>query len=34
VPKDFAVKVKPPVRWQQPRRSSFSGRVALALTED
>jgi hypothetical protein len=34
IPKDFAVKVKPPVRGQQPRQSSFSGRVALALTED
>jgi hypothetical protein len=33
-PKDFAVKVKPPVRGQAPRQSSFSGRVALALTED
>jgi hypothetical protein len=33
-PKDFTVKVKPPVRGQQPRQSSFSGRVALALTED
>jgi Flp pilus assembly protein TadG len=34
MPRDFAVKVKPPVRGQQPRQSSFSGRVALALTED
>jgi hypothetical protein len=34
MPSDFAVKVKPPVRGQAPRQSSFSGRVALALTED
>jgi hypothetical protein len=34
VPNDFAVKVKPPVRSHLPRQSSFSGRVALALTED
>jgi hypothetical protein len=33
-PKEYAIKAKPPVRGQQPRQSSFSGRVALALTED
>jgi hypothetical protein len=34
VPKEYAIKVKPAVCCLQPRQSSFSGRVALALTED
>jgi hypothetical protein len=34
VPKEYAIKVKPAVSCLQPRQSSFSGRVALALTED
>jgi hypothetical protein len=33
-PKEYAIKVKPPVRGLRPRQSSFSGRVALALAED
>jgi hypothetical protein len=32
--KEYAKKVKPPVRGLRPRQSSFSGRVALALAED
>jgi hypothetical protein len=32
--REYAIKVKPAVRGLQPRQSSFSGRVALALTED
>jgi hypothetical protein len=34
VSKEYAKKVKPPVRGLRPRQSSFSGRVALALAED
>jgi hypothetical protein len=34
VPREYAIKVKPAVCCLQPRQSSFSGRVALALTED
>jgi hypothetical protein len=32
--REYAIKLKPAVRGLQPRQSSFSGRVALALTED